>query len=192
MNTKDNRRSQNTDEQIVRAVYDSVVYEKKNLSKVTVREVCEKAGINRSTFYAHYMDVFDVVEKVEARMSTDLTNAFLDAMDAGEHIDGCFIKLFAFIKEHKDFYSFYLNETNKTGVISLAWNLIQDRAKGITPETVGSKTQKELEYSGIFFLHGITGLVRYWLSHDCEETPEELFDILAKQFDRERMESISF
>lgn len=192
MNTKDNIRSQNTDEQIIRAVYNAVVFEKKSLSKVTVREVCEKAGINRSTFYAHYMDVFDVVEKVEARMSVDLTKAFLDAMDAGEHIDGCFIRLFAFIKEHKDFYGFYLNETNKTGVIAIAWNLIRERTKDITPETVGSRSQEELEYSGAFFLYGITGLVRRWLAGGCNETPEELFAILERQFDPERMKAISF
>ncbi len=42
MNTKDNRRKKETDEAIVRAFF-TVLYAKRTVSKVTVREICEKA-----------------------------------------------------------------------------------------------------------------------------------------------------
>ena len=37
----------------------------KPLMNVTVREVCDRAGINRATFYYHYKDCHDVVEQLE-------------------------------------------------------------------------------------------------------------------------------
>lgn len=42
--------------------------EKKPISKITVKELCDLADINRSTFYSHYKDVGDMVEQMEDHM----------------------------------------------------------------------------------------------------------------------------
>lgn len=41
------------------------IYRKKELSKITVSEVIEKAGYNRSTFYVYYSDVYAILEEIE-------------------------------------------------------------------------------------------------------------------------------
>lgn len=38
---------------------------KKELGKITVKELCEKAQINKSTFYSHYHDIYDLSEQLE-------------------------------------------------------------------------------------------------------------------------------
>ena len=53
MNKPNNKRSRNTDEAIIHAAFAAMVEGKKPVSKITVREICERAQINRSTFYAH-------------------------------------------------------------------------------------------------------------------------------------------
>lgn len=42
--------------------------EKKPVNKITVKEVCELAELNRATFYAHYTDCFDLLESIETEM----------------------------------------------------------------------------------------------------------------------------
>ena len=37
----------------------------KPLRKIPVRELCERAGVGRGTFYAHFLDVYDLNEKLE-------------------------------------------------------------------------------------------------------------------------------
>lgn len=37
----------------------------KELERITVKELCEKAEINKSTFYAHYQDIYDLAEELE-------------------------------------------------------------------------------------------------------------------------------
>ena len=32
----------------------------KPLNKITIQELCDKAEVNRSTFYAHYLDIYDL------------------------------------------------------------------------------------------------------------------------------------
>ena len=79
MNVKNNRLNRETDEKIIRAVYAMMTQEHRPIGKITVREICERTGIHRSTFYAHYRDVFDLVEKVERGMSRQLTETFFPA-----------------------------------------------------------------------------------------------------------------
>ena len=37
----------------------------KELHKITVQEIADKADVNRVTFYKHYMDVYDLYENIE-------------------------------------------------------------------------------------------------------------------------------
>ena len=76
MNVKNNRLNRETDERIIRTVYRMMTQEQRQIGKITVREICERAEIHRSTFYAHYRDVYDLVEKVEQNMSGQLTETF--------------------------------------------------------------------------------------------------------------------
>lgn len=56
-------RVQYTKTRIKEAFY--TLLEKKSIKRISVREPCELAEINRATFYKHYADVFDLMEKLE-------------------------------------------------------------------------------------------------------------------------------
>ena len=104
MNTKNNRLNRETDEKIIRTVYGMMTREKRPIGKITVREICEQAEIHRSTFYAHYQDVYDLVERVERNMSRQLTESFFRKMDEKAPARDCFTEIFSFIREHREFY----------------------------------------------------------------------------------------
>ncbi len=50
---------------------------KKPVSRITVKELCEIAEINRATFYTHYSDPFDLMEQLEAETLAGLQNAIV-------------------------------------------------------------------------------------------------------------------
>lgn len=186
MNTKNNRRAQETGERIIRAVHRAMVQEKKPLEKITVREVCEAAGINRSTFYAHYLDVYDVVEQVEKTMARSLTQSFTAQLEENAPLEECFESLFAFIREYQDFYRLYLNQTNKTGAIGVAWELLENRTRGLSYRDFGMLSQREMTYEGHFFLFGLTAMVRQWVNDGCPESPRQMVGILIRLFQPQR------
>ena len=41
------------------------ILKEKPISRITVKEVCDKAEINRGTFYKHYQDCYDLLDKIE-------------------------------------------------------------------------------------------------------------------------------
>lgn len=62
------------------------------IERITVREVCGRAGITRSTFYAHFSSVYDVRETCEAEISERVEGVLFptmfDALDTkGKHED---------------------------------------------------------------------------------------------------------
>lgn len=182
MNVKNNRLMRETDEKIIRAVYQMMTQEKRPIGKITVREICERTGIHRSTFYAHYRDVYDLVEKVEKTMSQRLTEVFFRKLEEGASAGDCFAEIFAFIREYREFYLYYLSESGRFGVLQLAWDTIRARyGDAALPEELGARSQEELEYHGAFFLFGMTAVVRLWLRRGCRQEPRELYELIRRQ-----------
>ena len=183
MNKKNNQRSRNTNELIVRTILAIMTEKKKAVNQITVSEVCNQAGINRSTFYAHYLDVYDVVEKVEQTMSEQLTRSFLEKLEEGESLDECYTEMFRFIRDYQEFYRLYFNSFHRSETIGIAWNLLKDRLKEVNFQTFGYKSQEELAYHGDFFVFGLTAMLRRWVERECPESPEEMLGILKRQYD---------
>lgn len=183
MNKKNNQRSRNTDELIVRTTFAMMTEKKKTVDRITVREICEQTGINRSTFYAHYQDVYDVVEKVEQAMAVQLTRSFLDKLEEGGRLDECYTEMFRFIRDYQEFYRLYFSSFHRSEAIGIAWSLLKDRLEGIDFRAFGYKSQEELAYHGEFFVFGLTAMMRRWVERDCPESPEEMLEILKRQYD---------
>ena len=78
--------------------------EKKDISKITIKEICEKADINRSTFYAHYSDQYDLLRKIENKFLADI-QAYLENFDKKYTEDILLIteKIFQYIRKMPGF-----------------------------------------------------------------------------------------
>lgn len=182
MNTHNNRRSQNSVENIIRAVFGIMYTEKRPLGKITVREVCERAGINRSTFYAHFQDVYDVAESVEKRMAEMAGETFMDCLQSGGSMRKGFEGLFEFIREYKEFYLLYLEDSRRVRAIEMLMEPHQERLKQANLKDLGCVVEGEIEYRQDFFAAGLAAMLYRWLKNDCRETPGQLFEILTRQY----------
>ena len=68
----------------------------KSVNKITVKEVCELAELNRATFYSHYSDCFALLEAIE----NELLEAFAQSLtliksfDVAGLIEACRVLIF--------------------------------------------------------------------------------------------------
>ena len=67
---------------------------KKPLEKITVKELCESARINKSTFYAHYKDIYDLSDAMEEEVVQSIANSIQHPEYLLEHPDGLCIAEF--------------------------------------------------------------------------------------------------
>lgn len=109
-NTYD-RRTAKTRKAIIEALAD-LLYEKE-LHKVTVKEITEKADINRGTFYKHYLDVYDLYDKAEQDIMVDLGMLVLQLEELPS--DQYFTRLIDYIYDNRPIFRmmFSPNSTSK-------------------------------------------------------------------------------
>ncbi len=74
MNTKNNQRYRDSEKRMQNALMK--LMENQELKDVTVMDICKEAHINRTTFYAHYEDIYDLMSKVERVIRQDLYEEF--------------------------------------------------------------------------------------------------------------------
>ena len=87
---------------IIKNTFIKMLTEKKEISKIIVSELAERAEISRATFYAHFDDVYGVVEEFEREIIDEFfTNAKLLATHDYEKF---FETLFAFMKQNDNNY----------------------------------------------------------------------------------------
>ena len=75
MAEKTDRRIRKTKAQLRRGL--AKLLKEKTIKEITVKELVEEVDINRSTFYLHYTDIYDLLEQTE----NDLKNEILEIVN---------------------------------------------------------------------------------------------------------------
>lgn len=175
MNVKNNSRYKANSEKIETAFLTLILNNK--YEDITTSKICKQAGINRSTFYAHYDDINDLVIKIESKFAKGTASIF----NYGERqTHEAFIEMFNFIKENKYFYKAFLN----IPYITLAeTNVKLDVLKNIGKNSNIEKSKTMgIFYRASFFGAGIKEMCRLWLENDCKESPEEMASLLLDEY----------
>ena len=84
----------------------------KKVQDITVRELTEMADLNRGTFYLHYKDVFDLLEKTEAELFEEFNSLVLshDAQDLKQRPSLIFHEIFSLVYENADLVEILMGE----------------------------------------------------------------------------------
>ena len=176
VNKANNARNQKSKDAI-RKAYLNLVISRDDISSITVSDVCKKAGINRTTFYAHYMDMDDLVDSIYEWMMSEFLNVFNDEVESKHHSFN-FLKLFRNIKENQIFYRLYFK---------LGFDFKEIFLKnGESFDIEGSyfKDISHIDYHIEFFSSGITAIIQKWLARGCEESPETIAQILVDEYQK--------
>ena len=64
-----------------------ILYEKRSIEKITVKDICNMAGYNRSTFYQYYTDVYDLLHKAEDQFLADIGNSVVMIVEQAQNWD---------------------------------------------------------------------------------------------------------
>lgn len=174
MNIKNNKRRQETIKRIEAVFMEQL--KTQELSQIKVTAICEKAGINRGTFYSNYLDVYDLAEKMHMRLKKEV-NALFETECKVQDINADFLKffqrIFEHIKENQTLYSFYFK---------LGYDDIEDLKLYDVYQSDDTPSERHLSYHISFFKGGFNTIIKKWLRGGCKETPQEMRDILLLEY----------
>ena len=152
------------------AIKDSLfeLMKKTPVERITVKELCAAADINRATFYAHYDTLTALLEEIEVEKSRELFET-LDTLWVGENyfsnvLDG----VLKYLKEYPIMRDIFLN-TKVTGN-GLALLLQGNENDSITQWTKGGKvSRQQAQWIYVFLVSGIKEVLRQWFAGGMKE-----------------------
>ena len=106
MNTKNNKRRKESIDKIQRVFI--TLLQKQELHEITVAKICKEAGLNRSTFYANYIDIYDLADKMKEHLEEEVNRLFEEEVSKGFNSND-YLKLFRHIKKINYFIVLILN-----------------------------------------------------------------------------------
>lgn len=170
MNTKNNRRRRDSIQRIETVFID--LLQTRELNEITVSDICKRSGLNRSTFYANFLDIYDLADKIREHLEEEVGRLYEAEREQGFNSNN-FLKLFRHIRDNQLFYLTYF----KLGYDSQHQVLLYDTAL--------SRQYFEdqyLDYHIAFFKSGFNAIVKMWLAGGCRETPEEMNEIIQSEY----------
>ncbi len=165
--------------------------EKKDLEYITVKEICEEAGVNRSTFYLHYETIGDLVNETTEMINERFLSYFpQNEKNISDELEGrqlselilvtkeYLIPYLRFIKDNKRVYRASFRNPNDMQAHARYGELkkhilspILDRFRVPVPYH---------RYYIAYYIEGIIAIVKEWLRRDCEDEVEMIADIIEQ------------
>ncbi|MFR8317069.1 MAG: TetR/AcrR family transcriptional regulator [Catenibacillus sp.] len=163
--------------------------EKKDFSYITVKEICEKAKVNRSTFYLHYETLEDLLsESVEYMNVQFLAHMKHDSETFMSQIQACPLdKLYLIKPDYLTPYLEYIQKNKRvffTAITKVHTLRLDDHYNKLfqhvfTPILERYKVPaEERRYIMLFYIQGIMAIITEWLRNDCKDTTEYIMTVI--------------
>ena len=169
-----------------------LLLEKKEYSYITIKEICQKAGVNRSTFYLHYETIDDLlsecIEYVGNKINKKFSNKVINKQvikDSGledlllitpEYL----LPYLEFLKENKAIYKIAYSQPNVFKEQYIVNHLHKNIFEPILNRFLVPKNEQK--YMMSFYLSGMGALMIEWIKNDCKEDIQTIINILLKCF----------
>lgn len=160
--------------------------ESKPFEKITITDITNTANINRGTFYLHYQDKFDLLDKMEQQLFTYL-GSHLNQLQSHYSFTKIFEKeqeqlattLFRFIKHHAPILKIFLSNHGRAGFHIRLRNAFSEKVRLNleTNEKFHLHAEIPLEYFLSFITAAFLGLIEQWIQNNLDKTPKEMTDI---------------
>ena len=160
-----------------------LLLEKKDFDRITVKELCQKAGVNRSTFYLHYETLNDLLEETVERINERFKQS-LAAIEAGDPSR----EVLTSEKYLRPYLQFIKDNMRAYRVIHLQDHLFhsQKTFEGFYQSifspalTHFGVSEEEKKYVFAFYTQGTVAIIGKWLEDSCRDDIDRIIGLIAR------------
>ena len=163
--------------------------EKKDFAYITVKEICDKAGVNRSTFYLHYENTADLLnETTQYILDKHFSYYNVNKKDVVFRVENLkrrelifltqkyLIPYLKFLKENRRIFNLAIKQFKVMNMDEVYNRMYKYIFEPIL--TRFGVSEKERPYVIKFYLTGVFAIVTEWLQNDCKEDFEFIIKII--------------
>ena len=181
-----NTQNKKTDLRVIktkRAIKKSFVelLSEKDIDDITIKEIADRALINRKTFYNYYKGVYQIVDEIENEIVATFDSAVKDIDLNAQMKDPYLIfeKLTAIINSNIDFYGALFKTNGNVGLVFKIKELLKSKAQ----ESFAMKFDIDKEKLGYMIEYALSGMIsvyQSWFNSGRKQPIEEISDIVSK------------
>ena len=156
-----------------------------DMEKISVNRLTKQATINRVTFYLHYRDIPDMLEKMADEMIEDISTVINKTPEGGKSTEDVdlqlLIHLFEHIAKQADFYKIILTKRVpifRDRLLQFLKDVVVTRLKQVQSESYVRKAGVQKDILIWYISSALIGTIVIWLKKDMPYTPT----YMAKQF----------
>ena len=151
----------------------------KPIQGISIKELCQRAGINRGTFYMHYADIYDLRGRIEEDLYAGITKALETILGDDPQASPVRVttELFQFIKDNSDLCAVTLGDHGDKEFLLKIIGAARERSVAHYAQYFQSVSPEKIEYTYAFISSGCMGILQKWLEGGMRETPEAIATI---------------
>lgn len=155
-----------------------ICLDKKPVSKITVKEICDMAEINRATFYKHYADPFELLQKLEEDALAELEQNIWDCQQRTSQ--GMLLTILNHLKDTKNSYALLTSENGDPGFAARISELFYREFRPRMAQSLSGCTEDEKDAAYLFVAGGCGHLISAWVKSGMQTPQEQVADELNK------------
>lgn len=150
----------------------------KPISKITVKAICEKADVNRSTFYTHYTDQYDLLQNLKDELFDNIKTHITSHNFRGKDEDLYLItyNVMLYIKDNQKICTLLFGENGDMKFQKRVFSILQSPFYNGLDIVLG---ERKTEYVFSYVISGSLGLIQNWLKNNLEEPPEDIARLIT-------------
>ncbi|MBE5960978.1 MAG: TetR family transcriptional regulator [Lachnospiraceae bacterium] len=143
-----------------------------NINKISIRELCQVAGINRTTFYNHYGSQYDVINEIAKEYVESTSYTVIKDLEAGKNIMECLTQVLQYIKDNLEFTKLVLGQDNYdlVGCLTISLPKFDEMVIRNLPPELDLDQKKAISS---YVQYGTVRLLKEWILSDCMKSPGE-------------------
>jgi AcrR family transcriptional regulator len=154
------------------------LYCEKSIEKITVKDITNKAGYNRGTFYEYFIDVNDVLVYIENSLIPtldELPPIAVSNVTIGRPLE----EFFELYEQNHKYYSVLLGDRGDPAFASKLKNAVKPTLMAIFQDKPGVD-KRELDYIIEFTLSAMIGIMSYWFRQKDSISKGELHELINR------------
>ena len=155
----------------------------KGFARISVRDIAERADVNRGTFYLHYPDTTALMRSVEEDMlneAQELVDAHLQEAMEGNSLRPLFEPLLDYVVAHREACATLFKNDSCSGFLEGIQRLACVNGRRLIARRYSALTEEQLSYFSSFVAFGLTGLMKTWFDRGMSLPKEELLETSDK------------
>jgi len=174
-------RSSKRSKAMIKKAFAKLLHEK-DISKITVTDIVQEAEISRGTFYAHYKDVANLFEQIEAEELRQLLS-LVDEIGYRTILTSPKIflnEMLKYIGKDMEYYRMLFLANNTSHFVSVIKRALEEKILGEGGPLPKTASKDEISVFITFFSGGLSYTITSWLNGELNAGADELSDILSK------------